>query len=148
MNFEKRNKIIWDAEQKGYKVVFVPYMDKRAYDWDCQHATYTMEGIGVPEFLSLIKYAEYVVTDSFHGTVFSLIFHTPFYSFYRFKSGEKDSMNSRISTLLQEFGLSDRTGNDVPSEIKDLNWKKVDDVLEKVREIGRKYIVDCILMRG
>lgn len=147
-DFEKRNKIIKDAEQKGYKVVFVPYMDKRSYEWDCRHSSYTMEEIGIPEFLSLIKYAEYVVTDSFHGTVFSLIFHTPFYSFHRFKSGEKGSMNSRISTLLEKFELSDRFGDDVPSEIKNVDWEKVDGVLDMMRETGRKYLLDCILMRG
>lgn len=54
----------------------------------------------VTDFVSLIKYAKYVVTTSFHGTVFSVIFNTPFYS-VRLQDGHDE----RYVNLLSVIGL-------------------------------------------
>lgn len=59
-------------------------------------------------FIRLIKQAEYVCTDSFHGTVFSIIFKKYFLTFERFKDADKNSTNSRIYSLLNLLGLSNR----------------------------------------
>lgn len=57
------------------------------------------------EFIGLIKNAEFVITDSFHACVFSMIFKTPFAVFERNKAGEKGNMNSRIYDFLKEYHL-------------------------------------------
>ena len=63
---------------------------------------------GPREFLGLIKNAEYVITDSFHACVFSMIFQTPFAVFERHKADEKGNMNSRIYDFLEEYHLEDQ----------------------------------------
>ena len=63
---------------------------------------------GPREFLGLIKNAEYVITDSFHACVFSMIFQTPFAVFERHKANEKGNMNSRIYDFLEEYHLEDQ----------------------------------------
>ena len=60
---------------------------------------------GPRDFLGLIKNAEYVITDSFHACVFSMIFEKPFVVFERNKIGEKGNMNSRIYDFLEEYHL-------------------------------------------
>jgi len=60
----------------------------------------------VEEFLSLIKHANCVFTDSFHGCAFSCIFKKDFHAFGR--SGAQKKMNARIQTLVSMFGLKDR----------------------------------------
>ena len=60
---------------------------------------------GPREFLGLIKNADFVITDSFHACVFSMIFETPFVVFERNKAGEKGNMNSRIYDFLEEYHL-------------------------------------------
>lgn len=60
---------------------------------------------GPREFLSLIKNADFVITDSFHACVFSMIFETPFVVFERHREGEKGNMNSRIYDFLEEYHL-------------------------------------------
>lgn len=60
---------------------------------------------GPREFLTLIRNAEMVVTDSFHACVFSMIFKTPFIVFERNKPNEKGNMNSRIYDFLEEYHL-------------------------------------------
>lgn len=57
----------------------------------------------VQDFVSLFKYARYVVTTSFHGTVFSLLFQTPFYVLPLY-----DGYDLRYMELLHFIGAEDR----------------------------------------
>lgn len=69
---------------------------------------------GVEEFLSLVKHAEFVVTNSFHGLIFSVQFRRPFVVFSRHQCDNK------IEEVLSLFGLRDRflvTGEENFSEI-------------------------------
>ena len=54
----------------------------------------------VEDWLNGIRKADYVLTDSFHGTVFSIIFHKQFVCL-----GNKDRGNSRFESLLEMAGL-------------------------------------------
>lgn len=63
---------------------------------------------GPQEFPGLINGAEFVVTDSFHACVFSMIFEKPFVVLERNKSGEKGNMNSRIYDFLEEYHLENQ----------------------------------------
>lgn len=64
---------------------------------DLSEVTYTVE-----DFVSLFKYARYVVTTSFHAAVFSIIFGTPFYV-----ACLNDGHDGRYVNLLKEMGLED-----------------------------------------
>ena len=64
--------------------------------------------VGPSEFISLIRNAEYVVTDSFHGMAFSVNYNKPFSVFKRFKDNDPKNQNSRIFNLLQILGLEER----------------------------------------
>lgn len=75
---------------------------------------------GPSEFLNLIKYSRYVVTTSFHGTAFSVIFKKPFYAI------TKDNP-FRIIDLLNMFNLSDR----IYSENISVNANKPDFTVAK-----------------
>ncbi|MBP3354251.1 MAG: polysaccharide pyruvyl transferase family protein [Bacteroidales bacterium] len=87
----------------------------------------------ISQFLSYIKNAEYVVTDSFHGTSFSLIFNTQFINVLA-----KVNINSRIYSLLKILGIEDRIVTekfdfsiaDRKIEYNAIN-KKIDDLREK-----------------
>ena len=67
--------------------------------------------------MNLIKNAEAVFTDSFHGTVFSLIFQRNVYCFERFKKTSKNSTNSRIYSLLAKTHLEQRLVRDMDEDI-------------------------------
>lgn len=61
-----------------------------------------VEGCGPTSFISLIRNASFVVTNSFHGTAFSILFNK------QFVVSKKESYNSRIYSLLNELDLLDR----------------------------------------
>ena len=61
--------------------------------------------IGPSEFLAEIEDATYVITDSFHGTVFSVIFKKKFLTVERFPENTSNNQNSRIHNILHQLGL-------------------------------------------
>ena len=74
---------------------------------------------GPREFLDLIRHADFVVTDSFHACVFSMIFNTPFAVFERNRTNEKGNMNSRIYDFLEEYHLERQLVTEI--ELEDMN---------------------------
>lgn len=97
------------AKKNGWKVVEISI---RATNADRHAMRYDA---GVEEFLSLVKHCECMVTNSFHGIIFSTQFRRPFYCFSR-EQGDK-----KIGELLALFGLENRilvTGvEQVPSSV-------------------------------
>lgn len=82
----------------------------------------------------------FIITDSFHGCVFSIIFNKSFWVIANPQRGL-----SRITSLLTMFGLQDRLISS-PKEIvlekirKEINWHKVNRIKEQLREKGREYL--------
>lgn len=72
----------------------------------------------VGEFLGLIKHASCVVTTSFHGTAFSIIYNRPFYTAAHGKS-------TRVYSLLSSIGLENRLV-DMNEKCKDLKFEEID----------------------
>lgn len=127
----------------GYKIVSLNHLDEyvKYSDKFADEAPYD---IGPSEFLNLIRNAEFVCTDSFHGTVFSLIHHKKFFVFRRYPSKSKVSTNSRLDSLLNVVGLTERLlqGNeDVSSWIeKEIDYDAVDEKLEEFREESKEFL--------
>jgi len=82
----------------GYKIVCCTSKITAFYHIDKQ-----LYNLGPQEFLGYIKNAEYVVTDSFHGTAFSVVFNKKFYSYIAFSK-----TSSRIISLLKNLGIDNR----------------------------------------
>ena len=91
------------AEKMGLKVVYV------TDDW---HDDHDRSFPGITEWISLIDNAEYVVTNSYHCSIFALIFGKRFGVIKR--AGKHAGMNTRIDQLFEMFGISPRymDGND------------------------------------
>ena len=85
------------------------------------------------EFVSLIEHATVVCTDSFHGSVFSILFGKPFVVFQR--NGNGGGTASRLDTLLGTFKLMNRYVHNL--EEKDLfvcDYEESYGILEKERK--------------
>ena len=97
-----------------------------------------IQGCSPDEFISLIKYADYVVTTSFHGTTLSVIFEKEFYSI------DTGGANRQMS-LLESLGIKERFISDVNSvDLEHLiNYENVIDKLSELRKTSIKYL-ECI----
>lgn len=98
---QARNFIKALREKHGCEVIAIPYKHE-----DMSYATKTIP-TGPLEFLELVSNAEVVITDSFHGTAFSINLHTPFFVFDR-NYGKIHSQSSRVLSLLKKLNLLDR----------------------------------------
>lgn len=100
----------------------------------------------VEEWLAGIRDAQLVVIDSFHGMVFSIIYHTPFVVL---ESGTGGA--SRMTSLLGQLGLedryvtSDKATSFVVTDLPQIDWNEVDDKLRALRETSSKWLLDAIL---
>jgi hypothetical protein len=91
--------------------------------------------LGPQEFIDYFKTASFIFTDSFHATIFSILFHVPFVTYRRNKKESGRSMISRINTLLSKFDLEDRFRENlvIDNNIFDINYNNIEEVLEKER---------------
>lgn len=98
--------------------------------------------IGPSEFLFLERYADLIVTDSFHSCVFAIIYERPFIVTERKENGLQ-SMGSRIDTLLNKFHLENRkyTGNDLDEIVySSIDYFEVNKILEFERDESFQYL--------
>lgn len=91
------------------------------------------------EFIWLINNATYVCTDSFHASVFSIIFHTKLYIFNR--RDQHANQNSRFTSLLRQCGIQkDKVIYKKNHEDSSIDWERVDKYIEKERERSFEYL--------
>lgn len=100
----------------------------------------------IEDWLGLIKNAHYTITDSFHGMVFSIIFHIPFVVVVNKQRGA-----DRFESLLNKLNLNDRLSY-TPSEIhekilKPIDWKDVDSLLQKYRKESMDFLRNSLNFR-
>lgn len=102
---------------------------------------------GPCEFVWLIKNASLMITDSFHGCVFSILYKTPFISFNRKGTLQ---MNSRLNTLLKKFNFEQRmySNNLSTDEILNQDFSNVEKVLFKERELFKTFIYKCLYIEN
>lgn len=98
------------------------------------------------EFIWLIKNAEIVCTDSFHATVFSIIFQREFYTVKRFLDTSGASQNGRIVNLLDRFDLSNRLIDDetIFKRINITNYNEVSQKLKQEREDSIQWLMNAL----
>ena len=142
-NIEHRKFVERLKKETGYKIVSLNHADEYVKYSDV-FADETPYDVGPSEFLNMIRNAEYVCTDSFHGTVFSLINNVKFFTFRRYSNKSKVSTNSRIDSLLGIVDLKDRLLNgdeDVAKEItKKINFENVNTKLEEFRNKSKEFL--------
>ena len=117
------------AEASGKRVVYISEKN-----FKIPNST-NLFGVGPEEFVSLIAHSDLVLTNSFHATVFSVLFHKPFRVFATDRSG------ARMRDLLGNLGLSSRcTDAACTDEVLPANWNDVECRLDKLREHSWAYL--------
>lgn len=128
ITLEKQSYVESMAKSKGLKAI-IKSADKNAT-------------LSVEDWLSMIANSSMVVTDSFHGTVFSILFHREFYSIVNIARG-----GTRFASLLSPLGLEHRMG-DVSqftlTEPSPTDWQQVDKILDKHRQDSMKFLTNAL----
>lgn len=109
---------------------------------------YMKHDVAPQDFISLIRYADFVITDSFHGTAFSIAFEKKFYSIGKTDSEGKKIRDERICNILASLGIEDRfiTQTDAESvDFADIDYKDVNAKREALIELSLGYLKDALL---
>lgn len=143
---QERKTIEKFAKSQGIPVLTIPFLDgEHLVPYDIKFGDVKLWDASPSDFISAIRNAEYVFTDSFHCMVFSCFYHKKFYVFQ--KKGKLQM--SRI------LGLQDLllTGNRVVSSdcapeiienMPEINWELTEERIQKYRNSSREYLIDAI----
>ena len=143
-NPEQRDFVKRLAKEKGLKIVALLHLDQ-FIETDEHYADYTPWNISPADFVNLVKYAEYVCTDSFHGTVFSIIYSRNFFTFKRFNKKASLSTNTRITSLLTRVGLMDRLVVNLDKRPDNINdWRKIQECVSDFRNASGCWLIESI----
>ncbi len=131
------------AEEKGLKVVIIP-MTKESYRCSSKQII----DAGPSDFLGLIKYADFIATDSFHVCVFSIIYQKNFFVFKRFNDNKKDSRNVRVYNLLNMFGLErcivENADNYIPIQISNKEYRLIENRMQELSSKSKEWLLNAI----
>lgn len=125
-------KLTAELKSLGYEIV--DYMNPK-----CRYF-----GGDPSDFLSYIDKADCVLTDSFHASVFSILFKRPFVVFDR-KHANGSNMNSRINTLLQTCALEDRWGISDATSALACDFSGVDRAIDIYRADSETYLRSALV---
>lgn len=145
-NPEQREFVKRLAKKENCKIVALLHLDQYIATDESyvDIAPYDIDPLG---FVNLVKNAKYVCTDSFHGTVFSIIFSKDFFTFKRFNKKASLSTNTRLTSLLNTFGLNNRlfTGYEsIEENLEVKNYSVIQENLKKFREDSINYLITSI----
>lgn len=100
------------------------------------------------EFVSLIKNASFVYTNSFHATAFSTMFHVPCASMVAKSSNVQNNNDSRKIDFLTAVGLESCLKKSLTVEeiivLSKINFEKVDQEIERIRQMSKNYLLKAI----
>ncbi|MFR3588688.1 polysaccharide pyruvyl transferase family protein [Eisenbergiella massiliensis] len=143
-NMEHRVEIQKLSQKKKLKIVTLRHMDEYI-EADESFGNYAPYDVGPREFINLIRHASYVCTDSFHGSVFSIINHKQFVSFNRYGEKSKNSRNSRLESLFRQLGIDRRfKGNILDDITEEIDYQKVDQKLFELRTFAENYLKNAL----
>lgn len=125
-------------EETGMQIILLCYGAKYIY------SKYSKYDISPEQFIALFMHANYILTDSFHGTAFSINFNKKFLVSY---DSRKNNVNSRLQSILTLLGLQKQvinTADDINKIYTDIDYKKVNKLLKEERNKSFEFLKTSI----
>lgn len=146
-SYEYRKYIQEYCKKYKLKLKFIPFAAEQYIKSDEKGECEREFDVGPKEFIKLFQNAKCVFTDSFHGSVFSIIFQKYFCVFERDKQN-KTSKNSRLYDLLNKFELSERLIQN-PKLLEEkmqnpIDYESTNSLLEKYRQLSFDFLKKSI----
>lgn len=123
------------AKENNYKIYAVN-------SYETRYADKTFKYSGPEIFVSLIKNSEFVISNSFHSVVFSVIYEKEIAIVNRI-----ENINTRMRDLLNLLGLEDRlitSEKDIELLERKINYKKIKIILKENIEFSKTYLLDTL----
>jgi hypothetical protein len=148
-SFKKKEKyiLIYDFERNRLLKEFARYLaklkDLKIYSvndtYPLLYADRNFNNAGPLDFITLIYNADYFISNSLHGTLFSILFEKDFFVFGR----TRHKVNSRMESILKLVQLEDRyitSNKDFPNAFHKIDYKYVNQILLRHIAASKEYI--------
>lgn len=135
------DRVVEYCKKQNLQMVGISKNSKDDYQWMTN-----VSWAGPLEFLWLIDNASVVLTNSYHGTLFSLLFQTPFFTFDRFENEDTKSENSRIEHIKELYELNScilGITDSIPLEYN-YDFNKFAQKLEEEREFSKTILFSAL----
>ena len=133
------------AKNKKLKIITLPYSKESFNLADVSFGDIRLTQVSPNRFLYLIKNASYVFTDSFHASVFSIIFHRQFFIMPR---NEIKGSGTRIESLVSVAGIENRycenTDKYTLLSLDDIDYNAVDGRIQQYRESSVAFLNNAV----
>lgn len=129
------------ADNKGLRLVSI--LSDECNSDDSKFADEVLIGKSPEEFVNLIRHADCILTDSFHGLAFSVINQKQFLVFYRRRTDVKESRNSRIDNIVHSWDIEDRLIREPEKLVfptSDINYSAVTEKVESLRSKSLEFL--------
>ncbi len=146
--FLGKNEGNWESAKRISKLLNLDICVIPVHNKDYTRDFKIHKGAGPIEFLNYFSQAGFICTDSYHGTIFSIINQKPFVTYKRFSDKKKYSQNSRIYNILSLLELESQLfqGNDMLSieSGKKIDYRHVEYLLEEKRKLSIDFLKKAI----
>lgn len=136
-----RKNFFAEVEKQIGKMYVLPRFTKKVQE------SFPAHGIGPWEYLQLFRDADFIVTDTFHGLMFSIIFRKPFVVLKREDGSNWAKYSDRMTSTLEMFGLIDRyideNSHDL-SSYKYINYDNHENIISSKRLASLDYIDEVL----
>lgn len=140
---KQREKIEILSKELNLKIVTIPHADGIYNEIDNDFGDYKLDNCSPEEWIYLINKAEYIITDSFHGLVFSTIFEKKFIVLKRYFT---EDINNQIIDYLNTIDENDKYVDINNFNFDNLNWnyKKINNNLNMYINQSKKYFQEFV----
>lgn len=139
-NDSSRKVYINDIEKKYGKAYKLPF-NKR------ESRNFPIESIGPIEYIRFFRDAEFIITDTFHGLMFALIFNKPFVVLDRNDTSKWAQYSDRMTSTLKMFDLYDRyiyTDKMFARDLTEIDYKNINQKIAEKREESLSYLMEIV----
>ena len=135
------------ARKTNCRIIALPHLDQYI-SFDEGYADEMPYNISPADFIALIKNADFICTDSFHGTAFSTIYGKKFFTFRRFSGKWTLSTNTRFDSIAERLGIESRLVNESDSVDEMLSRKfEAEEILKRLedfRDNSLKWLINSL----
>lgn len=146
-SIEEKYLLVYDTEQsnkiRDIALSIAKERRLKIFNVSCSRKSYVDKNFWASspiDFVQLIRDAEFVISNSFHATAFSLIFHREFCVVNR-----SEAINERMLSLLEQYGLQDRLVTDNLENLSaSIDYSNIQPKIERDIQAAKRYLSDAI----
>lgn len=145
-NKKERKLIERFAKEVSLPIITIPFLESENIElYDFKFGDVKLWDAAPNEFIAVIRYAEYVFTDSYHAMLFSCMYHKTFFTFPKKGKGQMNRI-FHFQNMLQMPSrmINENTTVESIRNMEKIDWNMVDKIIEDRKKFSQRYLDDAL----